>query len=234
MSTIDNSSIDNSSIDGGWLDLTASDGHRLRGFEAKPRGTEKGRILVIQEIFGVNNHIRNVVKDYAAEGYRALAPALFDRAERDVELAYDDAGIQRGRGIMGKLSIDDALKDVEAALKHLGGDGSAAIVGYCWGGTIAWVAASQLGVRAAIGYYGGGIANRLDDAPRAPTLLHFGDQDHAIPLTVAEDVRKRHPSTIVHIYPAGHGFNCGERGSYHAESAALAKRRTLGLLQAVF
>mgnify|MGYP001188999953 CR=1 FL=1 len=228
------STIDNGSIDSGWLDLTASDGHRLRGFEAKPRGAEKGRILVIQEIFGVNNHIRNVVQDYAAEGYRALAPALFDRAERDVELAYDDAGIQRGRGIMGKVSIDDALKDVEAALKHLGGDGSAAIVGYCWGGTIAWAAASQLGVRAAIGYYGGGIANRLDDAPRAPTLLHFGEQDHAIPLTVAEGVRERHPSTIVHIYPAGHGFNCDERGSYHAESAALAKQRTLGLLQAVF
>ncbi|MBP2292241.1 dienelactone hydrolase family protein [Azospirillum rugosum] len=219
---------------GNWLDLTASDGHRFRGYEARPAGAEKGQILVIQEIFGVNNHIRNVCEDFAAEGYRALAPALFDRAERDVELAYDDAGIQRGREIMGKVTIDDALKDVAAGLAHLGGDGAAAIVGYCWGGTVAWAAAQRLVVRAAIGYYGGGIANRLDEAPRAPTLLHFGEKDHAIPLTVADSVRDRHPSVMVHLYPAGHGFNCDERASYDAESAALAKQRTLGLLRAVF
>lgn len=219
---------------GEWLDLTASDGHRFRGYEARPAGAEKGRILVIQEIFGVNNHIRRVCEDYAAEGYRALAPALFDRAERDVELGYDDAGIQRGRDIMGKLSMDDALKDVEAALERLGGDGAAAIVGYCWGGTVAWAAASRLPVRAAIGYYGGGIANRLDEVPRVPTLLHFGEKDHAIPLTAAEGVAQRHPSVMVHIYPAGHGFNCDERASFDAESAALAKQRTLGLLRAAF
>lgn len=219
---------------GDWLDLTASDGHRFRGYEARPAGAEKGRILVIQEIFGVNHHIRSVCEDFAAEGYRALAPALFDRAERGVELAYDDAGIQRGREIMGKVTVDDALKDVAAALAHLGGDGSAAIVGYCWGGTVAWAAAQRLGVRAAIGYYGGGIANRLDEPLRAPTLLHFGEKDHAIPLTVADSVRERHPSVMVHLYPAGHGFNCDERASYDAESAALAKQRTLGLLRAAF
>lgn len=219
---------------GNWLELTAGDGHRFRAYEARPAGAEKGGILVVQEIFGVNNHIRRVCDDYAAEGYRALAPALIDRAERGVELGYDEAGIQRGRAIMSKVGIDDALKDCAAGLAHLGGDRAAAIVGYCWGGTVAWAAAQRLPVRAAIGYYGGGIANRLDEPPRAPVLLHFGEKDHAIPLTVAEGVRARHPGVMVHLYPAGHGFNCDERASYDAPSAATAKRRTLGLLAAAF
>lgn len=225
-----------SGIDSAWLDLTAADGHRFRGFQARPQGEEKGRLLVIQEIFGVNHHIRSVCEGYAAEGYRTLAPALFDRAERDVELGYDEAGIQRGRSLKDRLAIEDALRDAAAALAVLDGGGAptAAIVGFCWGGTVAWAAAAHLPVRAAIGYYGGGIGDRLDEAPRVPTLLHFGEHDHAIPLSVAEGVRARHPSAITHLYPAGHGFNCNERGSFHPDSAALARRRTLGLLQAVF
>lgn len=219
---------------GAWTHLTASDGHRLTAYEARPVGPEKGRLLIVQEIFGINSHIRRVCDGYAADGYRTLAPALFDRAQRGVELPYDEAGVQRGRELMGAVSVDDALTDVAAGLAHLGGAEGAAIAGYCWGGTIAWAAASRLPVRAAVAYYGGGIGNRLDEAPRAPVLLHFGETDHAIPLTVAEAVRQRHPAAITHLYPAGHGFNCDERASYDAASAALAKRRTLGLLQAVF
>lgn len=223
-----------SGIDSAWVNLTSADGHRLRAFQARPRGTEKGRLLVVQEIFGVNRHIRSVCERYAEDGYLTLAPALFDRVEHDVELAYDESGIQRGRALMGAVPMDSAIVDVEAALGHLGGSGSAAIVGYCWGGTIAWAAASRLPLRAAIAYYGGGIGNRLDEAPRMPALLHFGEQDHAIPLSVADGVRERHPGAIVHLYPAGHGFNCDERASFHRESAGLAYRRSLGLLQAVF
>lgn len=223
-----------SDIDSGWLDLTAADGHTLRGYKATPRGAEKGRVLIVQEIFGVNHHIRGICDDYAAEGYTALAPAMFDRVERDVELAYDEPGIAHGRVIMNTIEPDDALKDVAAALAHLG-TGETALVGYCWGGTIAWAAASRLPLRAAIGYYGGGIAKRMGEAPKMPVMLHFGDQDHAIPLSVAEAVRDQYPSVVTHLYEgAGHGFNCSERASYHAASAALAKRRTLGLLQAVF
>ncbi|WP_448207309.1 dienelactone hydrolase family protein [Azospirillum sp. sgz302134] len=223
-----------SDVESNWLDLTVSDGHGFRAFEARPRGPEKGRLLVIQEIFGVNRHIRNVCEGYAAAGYHALAPALFDRVERGVELAYDEPGIARGRSLKGAVPMENALADTEAALLHLGGAGSAAIVGYCWGGSIAWMAAARLPVRAAIGYYGGEIGNRLNETPRAPVLLHFGEQDHAIPLSVAEGVRRHHPSAIVHTYAAGHGFNCDERGGYDAESAAVARARSLGLLAAVF
>lgn len=220
-------------IDTAWVDLTAADGHRFRGYRARPHGEEKGRLLVAPEIFGINPHIRSVVDGYAAAGYLTLAPTLFDRAERDVELGYDAAGIEKGRGIMGAIAFEDTLRDVAAALEHLGA-GQAAIVGYCWGGTIAWAAASRFPLRAAISYYGGGVGNRLDEVPKVPTLLHFGETDHAIPLSVAEGVRQRHPAAIVHLYPAGHGFNCDARGSYHQPSAELALRRSLGLLQAVF
>ncbi|PWC35829.1 alpha/beta fold hydrolase [Azospirillum sp. TSO35-2] len=218
----------------GWVTLQARDGHRLRAYHAPARIEEIGRLIVAPEIFGINRHIRSVCDGFALQGFTTLAPDLFDRAERGVELDYDDAGIQRGIALKGAVSTADALADIAAALAHLGGDGAAAIVGYCWGGSIAWAAASVLPVRAAIGYYGGEIGKTLDAAPRVPTLLHFGEQDHAIPMTVAEGVRSRYPWVPVHSYPAGHGFNCDERGSFHPESAVLALRRTLGLLRAVF
>ncbi|MBP2303566.1 dienelactone hydrolase family protein [Azospirillum picis] len=218
----------------GWVELQAGDGHRLRAYHAEAVGEELGRLIVAPEIFGINHHIRGVCDGLARQGFTALAPDLFDRAERGVELPYDDAGIQRGIALKGQVSNEAALSDIAAALAFLGGDRRAAIVGYCWGGSLAWAAASALPVRAAIGYYGGDIGNRLADAPRVPTLLHFGEQDHAIPLSVAEEVRARYPWVPVHTYPAGHGFNCDERGSYHRQSAELALRRTLGLLRAVF
>jgi len=221
-----------SGIDSGWVEVSAEDGHRLRAYRAAARGDEIGRLIVAPEIFGINRHIRAVCDGFAAEGYTVLAPDLFARAERAVELAYDDAGIQRGRAIKGRIADQDALKDVRAALGHLGGD--AALIGYCWGGSIAWAAAARLPLRAAIGYYGGDIGKHLDEAPRILTMLHFGEKDHAIPPEVAEGVKARHPAVPVHLYPAGHGFNCDERGSFHPQSAALALRRTLGLLRAVF
>lgn len=214
-----------------WIELTAADGHRFDAYRAAPRGTARGALVLLPEIFGINRHIRRVTDGFAAAGYATLAPALFDRSERKVELGYDDAGRTHGIALMKSLDTEKTLLDVQAALETLG---DAAVVGYCWGGSLAWLAAAKLPVRAAIGYYGGQIGSTLDAVPKAPTLLHFGEQDQAIPLTVAEGVRQRHPAVIVHTYPAGHGFNCEERPSHDADSAALALQRTLGLLQAAF
>ena len=223
-----------SAVTSAWVELTASDGHRLRAWEARPAGQVKGHVLILPEIFGINTHIRAVTDDYAAEGYVAIAPDLFQRVEAGFEVGYDTASMERGRTIMQQIAMNDALTDCRAALDHLGEAGTAAVVGYCWGGTLAWAAAASLPVLAASCYYGGGIARMLDQAPKVPTILHFGAEDHAIPLTVAEGVKQNYPAAVTHIYPAGHGFNCDLRASFHAESAALAKRRTLGLLDAVF
>ena len=221
-------------VTGETVELQAGDGHRLSGFLARPVGEPRGSVVLVQEIFGVNRHIRSVCEGYAAAGFTALAPALFDRVERGVELPYDEAGIERGRGLMGRVSLDLALADMAAALNRLGGARSAAVVGYCWGGTLAWLAAARLPVRAAVGYYGGRIGEHAALVPQVPTLLHFGEKDHAIPLSVAEEVRRRHAQVVVHTYPAGHGFNCDERPSFDPESSRLARRRSLGFLEAVF
>lgn len=214
--------------------LRAEDGHDFGGYLARPDGGPRGAVVVVQEIFGVNHHIRSVCDRYAAAGWTALAPALFDRVERGVELAYDQPGIDRGRAIMGQVSMDSALADVGAALERLGAPGTAAVVGFCWGGTLAWLAAARLPVRAAVGYYGGQIGKHVQLTPRAPVLLHFGETDTAIPLSVSEEVRAAHPEVMVHLYPAGHGFSCDERASYDADSAQRAWRRTQGLLEAAF
>ncbi len=219
---------------GDFITLRAGDGHEFGGYLARPDGESRGAVVVVQEIFGVNHHIRSVCERYAAAGWTALAPALFDRVERGVELAYDQPGIDRGRAIMGRIDMDVALADVGAALAHLGASETAAVVGFCWGGTIAWLAAAHLPVRAAIGYYGGQIAKHVQLTPRAPVLLHFGEKDTSIPLTVSEEVRAAHPGVMVHLYPAGHGFGCDERASYDADSARHAWRRTQGLLEAAF
>ncbi|WP_207456593.1 dienelactone hydrolase family protein [Azospirillum sp. SYSU D00513] len=219
---------------GDWLELTATDGHGLAAYQTGPREGARGALVIVQEIFGVNSHIRGVCDAYAAEGFRVIAPALFDRVERKLELGYGDDGVKRGIALKQAIPDEQALLDIAAALDALGGAGEAAVMGYCWGGSLAWRAASALRPRAAIGYYGGGIGQHLDEAPGCPTLLHFGEKDHAIPLSVAEGVRARHPSVPCHIYPAGHGFNCDERGSYDAESARIARERTLGFLRAVF
>lgn len=218
----------------GLITLRADDGHELAGYLARPAGEPRGAVVVVQEIFGVNRHIRNVCDRYAAAGWTALAPALFDRVERGVELAYDPPGIERGKEIMGQIAMDTALADVGAALAHLGAPGSAAVVGFCWGGSLAWLAAARLPVRAAVGYYGGQIGRHVGLAPQAPVLLHFGEKDTAIPLSVAEDVRAAHPAVMVHLYPAGHGFGCDERASFDAACTERAWARTQGLLAAAF
>ena len=207
--------------------LVAADGHRLQAYEAVPVGAARGGVVVVQEIFGVNDHIRRVADGYAADGYRVIAPALFDRVRPGIELGYTDADIAEGRKIRGQLTFEQALADVEAARKALG-DGNIGIVGYCWGGTVTWLAAARLpGFAAAASYYSGGIGQFAVEHPRCPTQCHFGEKDHAIPLTEVAAVRDANPAVEVYTYPAGHGFNCDARASFDAAAAKLARERTL-------
>ena len=211
--------------------LTAADGHRLQAYEAVPAGTVRGGVVVVQEIFGVNAHIRGVADDYAADGYRVIAPALFDRVRSGIELGYTDADIAEGRKIRGQLTFEQALADVDAARKALGG-GNIGIVGYCWGGTVTWLASARLqGFAAAASYYGGGIGQFASEHPRCPTQCHFGEKDHAIPLTEVAAVRDANPAVEVYTYAAGHGFNCDARASFDAAAAKLARERTLAFFR---
>lgn len=206
--------------------LIATDGHRLDAYEVNPDGASAA-VVIVQEIFGVNAHIRSVVDRYASFGYRAIAPAMFDRVERGVELDYDAADVEQGIALRQKLSWDDSVLDVAAAVEHVSDTGAVAVVGYCYGGSMAWLAAASLPIGAAVGYYGGQVVDFIDRTPQVPTMLHFGAVDHAISVDDVRLVAERHPDVAVHIYDdAGHGFNCDARGSYHPEAAALAEERT--------
>lgn len=211
------------------ITLSAGDGHSLSAYRATPDGDAKASLVVIQEIFGVNIHIREVCDGFAADGYDALAPCMFDRIEPGIELGYtpDDVGI--GRGHMQKLDWANTMFDVAAAIAEQSSrPGKTGLVGYCWGGTVAWLAACRDSLDCSVGYYGGAIGNFIDENPACPTLLHFGDQDQAIPVESVEKIKAAHGDVSVHRYAgAGHGFNCDRRGSYHADSAALARQRTL-------
>ena len=211
------------------INLTAEDGFRLSAYKATPSGTPRGGLVVIQEIFGVNSHIKKVADGFAADGYAVIAPAIFDRVERGFESGYAPPDIERGRAVRGKLQTDQVTMDVNAAVKELAKSGQkVGVVGYCFGGFVAWLSATRLsGVAASVGYYGGGIADTAAEQPRNPVMLHFGETDASIPKEHYEKVMKAHPKIPIHIYPAGHGFNCDERGSYHEPSARLARQRTI-------
>jgi carboxymethylenebutenolidase len=212
------------------IELTASDGHVLAAYESRPAAAAAA-IVIAQEIFGLNSHIRSVVDRYATLGFHAIAPALFDRVERGVELGYTQDDVARGREIRTAIEWDVTMLDVGAAVTHVAPTGSVAAIGYCWGGSLAWLAASQLPVAAAVGYYGGQITQFLDRSPRCPVLLHFGALDSAIPLDGVAKIGEQYPDVEIHIYDdADHGFNCDARATYHPESAALALERTLAFL----
>jgi len=212
--------------------LTARDGHGFDAFIAEPAGAPRGALVVVQEIFGVNEHIRSVAEGYARDGYLAIAPALFDRVERHVQIGYDAADIQRGSALKAASSNDNALLDIAAAIAHVAPAGKVGIVGYCWGGLLSWLAACKLdGLAASVPYYGGGMPQQAALKPRCPVLAHFGEQDGHIPADTVRAFAKAQPVVQVHLYPAGHGFNCDQRASYHAPSAALARERTLAFLR---
>jgi carboxymethylenebutenolidase len=217
---------------GHWIELTASDGVKISAWRADPKGTPRGGLVVAQEIFGVNSHIRSVCDGYAADGYLAVAPALFDRVQPRVDLGYTPGDVERGRDLKAKATIDHALADVAAAQKVAASAGKVGIVGYCWGGYVTWMSAARLpGFACAVPYYGGGMLEAVGERPRCPVLMHFGEQDSMIPVAGVRTFAAAHPESQVRIYAANHGFNCDQRGSYDANSAKLARERTLEFLR---
>ena len=217
------------------ITLTAADGHKLSAYEAKPAGTARGGLVVVQEIFGVNPHIRWVADGFAADGYDVIAPAIFDRAEPGVELGYEGADRDKGLGLRQKIPLDEMLLDIAAAVEALKGRGKVGIVGYCLGGTLAWLAAARIqGLAAAIGYYGGAIAAHLAAVPRAPVLLHFGEEDGAIPPADVARIRAAADPKTVEIFTyagAGHAFNRHGTGTWREAQAKLACERTVAFLR---
>jgi carboxymethylenebutenolidase len=210
------------------ITLKAADGHSFEAYVAEPQGKPRGAIVVIQEIFGVNSHIRDVADGFAGDGYLAVAPALYDRVQRGYESGYTQAEIQAGIAIRAKITQDQALADVQAAIDYARRAGKVGVVGYCWGGTLAWLAATRgTGLAAAVSYYGGGVADYRDEKPKAPVMFHFGETDHSIPLDKAKAMEAAQPGSPTYFYPAGHGFNCDQRASYHDASAKQARSRTL-------
>jgi carboxymethylenebutenolidase len=213
---------------GKTIKLKAKDGHSFDAYVAEPSGKAKGAMVVIQEIFGVNHHMRRVTDDYAKEGYFSISPALFDRVRPGVELGYGPDDMPKGRDFRQQIPLDKTLLDLQAAIDEAKKHGKVGVVGYCWGGSLAYLAATRLaGVAAASGYYGGMIAQHKDEKVKAPTILHFGETDASIPMSDVEQVKKAHPDMSIFVYPAGHGFNCDERGSFDAAQAKLALERTL-------
>lgn len=210
---------------GRWIDLHTAHGD-ITAWRAEPAGKPRGAIVVIQEIFGVNPHIRSVAEDFASEGYVALAPAYFDVLERGVELGYDDAGVSIGRDLITRLGLEKANDITASAAQSLGHEGRIGTVGYCWGGTVALLAALRLGLPSA-SYYGSRDVPFLGETPKAPLLFHFGERDKSIPPEMVQQHRDALPRMPVHTYPADHGFNCDARASHDPASAKLARERTL-------
>jgi carboxymethylenebutenolidase len=210
------------------VELTAADGHRLSAYLAEPKDKPRGGIVIIQEIFGVTRHIRAVTDQYAAAGFLAIAPALFDRVERNVDVPYTD--MKKGFSYVQALKEDQIMADVRAAADRVAAAGKVGVVGYCWGGTMAYLAAARLHIAAAVAYYGGGIHNHTGEKPRVPVMFHFGEKDAHIPPSAVAKIKAAFPEGIYHLYPADHGFNCTDRASFEPASAKLALERSLEFL----
>ncbi len=214
------------------ITLTAKDGHSLGAYRADPSGTAKGGIVVIQEIFGVNGHVRDLVDKFAGHGYAAIAPALFDRTEAGVQLGYDEVSFGRGRDLRGSLNDDVILADVDAAVSAVSDAGKVGLIGYCFGGYVAWVSACGLdSLACSVSCYGGGVAARAaNDTPRCPVQFHLGDKDHAIPMGDVQKIRDAHPDVPSFVYDdAAHGFCCDDRDVYNPGACERAHGRALAL-----
>ncbi len=214
------------------IKLTASDKFQLGGYRADPAGAPKAAVVVIQEIFGVNHHIRAVCDRIAGNGYVAIAPSIFDRIEPNFQSGYSPDEVAVARKFVANPDWAAMLLDTQAAIDAVKNVGPVGIVGFCLGGSVAYAAATKLtGLSAAIGYYGGAIVRFADDKPKVPTQLHFGEKDAGIPLADVETIRAKRPEVEIHIYPgAQHGFNCEERASYDKASADIARQRSVAFL----
>jgi carboxymethylenebutenolidase len=218
-----------------WIRLTASDEHAFASYQTKPTGKPRGGLVVIQEIFGVNAHIRRVADGYAADGYEVIAPGIFDRAEKNVDLGYDKADMDRGVALRQKIKTEDMILDVQAAVAALQDVGKVGVVGYCLGGSLAWLAATRVsGLAAAVGYYGGTIAANLGERPRCPVMLHFGEEDKGIPMSDVDKIRAMTDPATVRVFAyagAGHAFNRDGTQAWRDASAKLALERSLKFLR---
>ncbi|HVW70888.1 MAG TPA: dienelactone hydrolase family protein [Steroidobacteraceae bacterium] len=215
---------------GEFTTLMARDGHEFQAYLAAPQGKPRGAVVVLQEIFGVNSHIRAVADGYAAAGYTAIAPALFDRIRRGIELGYGPEDRQQAIGCMQQLKIDDTLKDIGAACTVVKHSGRVGVIGYCWGGLLAYLAACELPVACSVVYYGK-VASHLDKRPKHPVMYHFGTADKSIPVSDTDKIKAAHPTGLLYLYEgADHGFNCDQRPTYNPAAAALARQRTLEFL----
>jgi carboxymethylenebutenolidase len=216
---------------GKHFQLTTTDNHKLSAYRADPASKPKGAMVVAQEIFGVNNHIRNVCDRLAAAGYVAVAPALFDRFVPDFQSGYTPDEIAHARTFIPKIDWTKMLLDIQAGIDDVKAAGPVGVIGFCMGGTIAFLSATRLGgLSACVAFYGGQIVKFADEKPKCPVQMHFGETDAGIPMSDVETVKQKRPDTEIHIYPAGHGFNCDERGSFHDESATIAWKRSLEFL----
>lgn len=218
---------------GQTITLTASDGFKLGAYRADPAAAPKGAIVVIQEIFGVNSHIRNICDRLANEGYVAIAPAIFDRIEPDFQSGYSPDEVAVARKFVANPDWPAMLRDTQAAIDAVKDIGPVGIIGFCLGGSIAYAAATKLsGLSAAVGYYGGAVVRFADDKPTVPTQLHFGEKDSGIPLSDVEVIKAKRPEVEVLVYPgAQHGFGCDERASYDKPSSDLAWQRSLAFFR---
>jgi len=216
-----------------WIKLESKDGFVLDAYLVRPNGTPVGGLVILPEIFGVNSHIREVAERYAALGYLTIAPAVFDRVERNLDLGYSADDVCKGQALMKDVAWDKAVEDIEAAGHHVGEAGKVGIVGYCWGGAAAWATASRTEqFSCAVSYYGNAIATLMGREPRIPMMLHWGEQDHLISKEKILEINAMAPAnTQSYLYNTGHGFNCDQRNLYHAESAQLAGERTLEFLK---
>ena len=208
------------------LTLQTADGQTIGAYLAEPAGKPKGGVVVVQEIFGVNAHIRSVVDGYAAAGYLAIAPAVFDTLEKDIELNYDGPGMEKGRTLVSALGFDRALASVQAAAQAVASAGKVGVVGYCWGGSIAYLAAIRLGLPA-VSYYGGRNVQLVNEKAQGPLQFHYGLRDAHISEADREAVRAANPTAEFYVYDAEHGFNCDARASYDPAAAQLARERAL-------
>lgn len=217
-----------------WVDLTAADQHRFSCYIAEPEGTPRGAVVVLQEIFGVNSHIRSVCDRLAASGYVAGAPALFDRVSKGFEAQYDGVSVDRGRDLVSQLDMQQTVADITATMEHLEPHGKVSVIGFCFGGSLAYKMATVKPTPAcAVSYYGRLVPDMADESPLCPVILHFGEYDGMIPLEGIERVQQKQPDIPVYLYPAGHGFNCDQRADYEPESARLAWERTMALIDEV-
>lgn len=216
-----------------FVRLRAADGHELGAYVALPAGEPIAALVVIQEIFGVNAHIRSVADGYAKDGFLCVAPALFDRIQPGVDLGYEDEDVQTARSMIPKFNLDKAVEDIQAAVEYAANasEMNVGVIGYCLGGTLAWLSATRLRPTAVVGYYGGNIGKFAAETPTCPVMLHFGREDAHIPASEVEKVQAAHPEVEIYWYDAGHAFNCEPRPSYNAEAAKEARERSVEFLK---